>query len=212
MKTLHSLSHNKSARFVFLEGPRQSNEAPVSSTKMELQSLGKEVLKTYPEPDFFIEKQDLITQIADQMAYSNSPNFTDINENRELIFLLQKAAHFMGQGNEVGKVDGFYGGKLKAFLRGYEYSDTKNLLELVLSDLKKDEKQFHSVPLRQVSKEFRPNMRKLLRGNEKEKLEIRERVKGQVKKQQQKEGIIGIIVFLVALGIFVLARYMIIGE
>jgi len=47
---------------------------------------------------------------------------------------------------------------------------------------------------------------------EKEKREIRERVKGQLKKQQRKEGIIGIIVFLIACGIFILARHLIIGE
>ena len=46
----------------------------------------------------------------------------------------------------------------------------------------------------------------------KEKLEIRERVKGQLKKQQRKEGIMGIIVFLIAIGIFILARLLIIGE
>ena len=47
---------------------------------------------------------------------------------------------------------------------------------------------------------------------EKEKLEIRERVRGQVIKEQRKELIIGIITFLIALVIFILARHLIITE
>ena len=43
---------------------------------------------------------------------------------------------------------------------------------------------------------------------EKEKLEIRERIRGKVIKERRKELIIGIIVFLMALGIFILTRYL----
>ncbi len=60
-------------------------------------------------------------------------------------------------------------------------------------------------------KKIKPNLffKKL---TEKEKLEIKERVKSQVIKERHKELIIWIIIFLIALIIFILAKYFIITE